>query len=134
MLAVGVAVGFLLAFERLAFFGPHESAVNLDIGTAGVVARLATKAKELRAGGPVARSHDGIIASNVEDELVVPHKRVVDIQRLLVFVAIRVERAIIHVNGDVLRAGFSVDVDDLTGCVKGAGVKRHDRRAVGPQE
>lgn len=63
----------------------------------------------------------------------VPHKRVVDIQRLLVFVAIRVERAIIHVNGDVLRAGFSVDVDDLTGCVKGAGVKRHDRRAVGPQ-
>lgn len=78
VLAVGVTVGDHLAS------GPHEFAVDVDVSFALVVILcLATKAKELRAGSVVARSRDGIIASNVENVLLITHIRVVDIQRLL---------------------------------------------------
>lgn len=93
------------------------------------------QSQELRAGGVVARCR-GRAVGDVEDVLVVPHIRVVDVQSLLVGIpaAFRVERAIIHVNGNVLLAGtvIGVDVDDLTGCVEGAVVERHGRRAVRP--
>lgn len=47
----------------------------------------------------------------------------------------RVERAAVHIDDDIVLAGteIGVDVDDLTGCVKGAAVERHDRRAVRPE-
>ena len=136
-LVVDVGVGFLLAVE------PHELAVDVDVSFALVVSViLATKAKELRAGNFVARCVFIVTGKvnlsgtgNVEDELAVPPKMVVDVQSLLVGVraGCRVERAIIHVNGDVLLGALGVDFDDLAFCVKGAGVKRHDRRAVRPE-
>ena len=76
MLTVGVLVGDHLAS------GPHELAVNVDIGAAGVIDRLAAKAKELRAGNVVAlcrnRSATRIDTGNVQGVLVIPHIRIVD--------------------------------------------------------
>ena len=131
-LAVGVAVGELLAV------GPHLRAVDGDIGAAGVVLfRLAAKAKELRAGGVVALCRNLIGAGNVEDVLVVPHVRIVDIKRLLIETQerLRVERAVVHVNGNVMlaRAVIGEDIDDFATGIKGAAVKRHGRRAIGPE-
>ena len=47
----------------------------------------------------------------------------------------RVERAVVHIDDDIVLAGtvIGVDVDDLTVRVKGAVVKRHGLGAVGPQ-
>ena len=138
VLAVGVAVGFHLAD------GPHELAVDVDVSFALVVsACLATKAKEPRAGSVVARfiliptgKVNRIGTGNVEDVLVVPHIKVVDVQSLLVGkqAGCRVERAIIHVNGNVMltRGVIGIDIDDFATGIKGAGVKRHGRRAVRP--
>ena len=77
VLAVGVAVGELLAF------GPNELAVNVYIGVALVVLRVVTKAKELRAGGIVALRR-GRAVGDVEDVLDVPHVAVIDAQCLLI--------------------------------------------------
>ena len=129
VLAVGVAVAFHLAA------GPHELVVNVDVGAAGVVTRLTTKAKELRAGGVVTLCL-GRAVGDVEDVLVVPHVVVVNVQRLLPEPArARVERAVVHVHGNVVlaSAGIGVDVDNLAAGVKGAVVERHDGRAVRPE-
>ena len=130
VLTVGVVVGE----HRLV--GPHLHAVDGDIGAAGVVTRLATKAKELRAGGVVALCR-GRAVGDVEDVLEVPHVGVVDIQRLLIQAPVRrrVELAVAHVDGDVMLAGtgIGVDVDDLAAGVEGAAVERHDGRAVRPE-
>ena len=125
--------GVILADGLLAD-GPYELVGDIDVGAAGVVARIAAKAKELRAGSVVARSRDGIIASKVESVLKVTHIRVVDVQRLPFKERIRVERAIIHVDGDMMlaRAEIGKDIDYFATGIKGAGVKRHGRRAVRP--
>ena len=133
-LAVGVAVGELLAV------GPHLRAVDGDIGAAGVVLfRFATKAKELRAGGLVALSR-GRAVGDVEDVLEVPHVGVIDAQRLLIVAEeiplrrLRIERAFVHVDGDVMRACavIGVDLDHRAAGVKRAVVKRHGRRTICP--
>ena len=76
VLTIGVVVGDHLAL------GPHLDAIDGDIGAAGVIDRLAAKAKELRAGNVVAlcrnRSATRIDTGNVEDVLVVLHIRIVD--------------------------------------------------------
>ena len=129
-LAIGVAVGQHLAA------GPHELAVDIDVGAAGVVTRLATKAKELRAGSVVTLCSDNIVAGNVENVLIRTHIRVVNIQRLFAEQArIRVKRALVHLDDDVVlaSAGISVDVDDLAAGVEGAAVERHSRRTVRPE-
>ena len=76
VLAVGVGVSLHLAS------GPHELAVNVDVGTAGVIGLIAAKAKELRAGNVVAlcrnRSVTRFATGDVEDVLVVPHILIVD--------------------------------------------------------
>ena len=128
MLAVGVAVGLHLAA------GPHELAVDVDVSFALVVgACLATKAKELRAGSVIARSR-GRAVGDVEDVLFVSHIIVVDGQCLLTQERIRVERAVIHVDGDVVlgRAEIGVDINRLAAGIEGAVVERHGRRAVRP--
>ena len=134
MLAVGVAVG-----EHVAV-GPHLRAVDGDIGAAGVVLfRLATKAKELRAGGLVALSR-GRAVGDVEDVLEVPHVGVIDAQRLLIVAEgvplnrLRIERAFVHVDGDVMLAcaEIGVDLDHCAAGVKRAVVKRHGRRTICP--
>ena len=129
-LAVGVAVA-----EHLAV-GPHFRAVNGYIGAAGVVTfLLATKAKELRTGGIVTLCL-GRAFSDVEDVLVVSHVGVVDVQRLLIQAPerLRVERAVVHVDGNVMaaRTVIGVDVNRLAGGVKGTAIERHDRRTVRP--
>ena len=118
--------------------GPHELAVNVAIGAAGVVgACLATKAKELRAGGVVALGSDRVVTGEVENVLIGTHIRVVDVQRLLKHAQerLRIELAIFHVDDDVMMAGavIGVDVNHLAAGVKSAAVKRHDRRAVRPK-
>ena len=134
-LAVGVAVGELLAV------GPHLRAVDGDIGAAGVVLfRLATKAKELRAGGLVALRR-GRAVGDVEDVFEVPHVGVIDAQRLLIEAKdvplrrLRIERAFVHVDGDVMLAcaEIGVDLDHRAAGVKRAVFKRHGRRAVRPE-
>ena len=133
-LAVGVVVGELLAV------GPNELAVNVYIGVALVVLRIVTKAKELRAGGIVALRR-GRAASDVEDVLEVPHVAVIDAQCLLVesvqpIERFRIERAVFHVDGNVMAARTEIGVDldhpaaDLG--VKRAAIERHDRRTVRP--
>ena len=127
-LAIGVAVR-----EHLAV-GPNELAVDGDVGVTGVVALLAAKAKELRAGGVVTVRSGGAVG-DVEDVLVRLHVRVVDVHRLLVEPARgRVERAVLHVDDNIVLACavIGVDVDNLAAGVEGAAIKRHGWRAVRP--
>ena len=71
----------------------------------------------------------GGIARNIQNILEVAHIAVVDVQHGLQAFAGIINRAVLKVDRNILlaRTSIGIDIDDLTGRVKRAGVKGHGR-------
>ena len=114
---------------------PDGGVAKVDKQSAGVISRLATKAKQSRAGNFI-RGHAGdrIVSGNIDNILIAAHIAVVDVQHRLQAETVIHNRAAHEIDNDIIltRTIIGIDIDDLTGRVKGAVVKGHYGRTVRP--
>ena len=114
---------------------PNECTVDVHIQSTCVVG-ISLSAETIQTGtGSIVTLHtrNRIISGDIEGILVATHVAVIDIQYLL-----HTEtgnRAVLKVDRNVIltRTIIGIDIDDLTGRVKGTGVKGHGRRTVRPE-
>ena len=132
MLAIGIGVGLHSALL------PHTLTVYVHLCASAVAVlnkfiKLTAKSKQLRAGRSVPFCCDMIVARDVKDVLIRSHVAVVDVQRSLA--AAGVHGAVVKVNRDVMFSctEIRVNIDYLSTCIKGAGIKCHDRGAIRPE-
>ena len=131
MLAIGIGVGLHSALL------PHTLTVYVHLCASAVAVlnkfiKLTAKSKQLRAGRSVPFCCDMIVARDVKDVLIRSHVAVVDVQRSLA--AAGVHGAVVKVNRNVLSSCtvIRVNIDHFSRCIKGAGIKCHDRGAIRP--
>ena len=110
---------------------PNRRTVNAYIQFACVVG-LSLSAKAIQTGtGDAIIRHTGnrIISGDIDDILEAAHIAVVDVQHLLQSETGIHNRAVLKVNRNIIltRTSIGIDIDNLTGRIKGTGVKGHGR-------
>ena len=131
MLTIGIGVCLHLAIfpDRL------HTIVPVHLCPTTIVVLFTAKTEHLRAGRCIPDSRDmGII--DVDDVLIAAHVAVIDVQRLFIEEESGgIHGAVVKVNRDVMFSctEIRVNIDYLSTCIKGAGIKCHDRGAIRPE-
>ena len=133
MLTIGIGVCLHLAIfpDRL------HTIVPVHLCPTTIVVLFTAKTEHLRAGRCIPGSRD-IGIGDIDDVLIVAHVVVVDLQRSLKgscgSPGNGLHGAVVKVNRNVLFSCtvIRVNIDHFSRCIKGAGIKCHDRGAIRP--
>ena len=131
MLTIGIGVCLHLAIfpDRL------HTIVPVHLCPTTIVVLFTAKTEHLRAGRCIPDSRDGLGIIDVDDVLIAAHVAVIDVQRLFIEEESGgIHGAVVKVNRDVMFSctEIRVNIDYLSTCIKGAGIKCHDRGAIRP--
>ena len=132
MLTIGIGVCLHLAIfpDRL------HTIVPVHLCPTTIVVLFTAKTEHLRAGRCIPDSRDGLGIIDVDDVLIAAHVAVIDVQRLFIEEESGgIHGAVVKVNRDVMFSctEIRVNIDYLSTCIKGAGIKCHDRGAIRPE-